>query len=538
MNLWIIFNSLGAVALFLFGMKIMSEGIQRAAGDKLRRFINSMTLNKGRAFLAGILLTAVIQSSSAVSVLTISFVNAGLLKLLSAFSIIAGANIGTTIKLWIFSLGFEIHIADISLSVLALALPFYFLNKTHLKHWATFAIGFALIFMGLDFLQQTLEPLASNKNWFSTLIHSSEHNSLLYVLIGLVLTMIIQSSSASTTLMMVLYSVGFPLESCAMMIIGANIGTTFTAHIAATVGNTYSKRTAAFHTFFNLIGAILFFFTGGMLIRFLNELISDNFLILAAFHTIFNVVTALILFPFLEKITDWFYSFGKKENTTDSLQVMHSAFGVTPELYIYEATKMLGSFAGNIRQTINYLGRMITESDEEKMAELHERLLQLEKEGDHMELEIRTYLNEIFHMELTGESSRKIHYLINVSAELENIGDLAIKTSIIHLTRRQSNSYITPRLRTHLIEIHDVTSSATTHLIQNLNESSIDPALPTATRLEQQINERHDAAFEALLAVAEKNKIKPSSILYFRELIQNYELIGDHIYKAQKALIK
>ena len=541
MNLWVFFNSLGAIALFLYGMKIMSDGIQRASGTKLRRFLNSMTHTKLKAVLAGIGLTSVIQSSSAVSVLTLSFVNAGLIKLISAFGIIVGANIGTTLTLWIVSLGFEIKLASLSLPILAIAIPFYFLKNSNIKHWATFLIGFALIFIAISLLQNNLEHLAKENTlyqWFGDFDPNNFANGLLFVLIGLVLTIVVQSSSASTSIMVVLYTLGLPLEACAMMIIGANIGTTATAQIAATIGNIYSKYTAYFHIFFNLIGGIIFFFIASPVIHYLDTVFSDNYLILAAFHTIFNVVTAIILFPFLGKIAQFLYAKRQRKSSQGRLQMMHSAFSVTPELYIYEATSMLGNFAGNIKQSITYLGRMITESDDEKLEELHTRIIQLEKEGDEMEEQIRTYLNQIFKMDLTGENSQKIHHLINISNELEYIGDLSIKTSHTHLLRRKSNSFITPKLRTHLLEIQDVISASTTHLIQNLNETEIDPSLPKSTQFEKEVNRIHDEAFEALMNVIHKNKIKPESAMYYRELIQNYELIGDHIYKANKSMVR
>ncbi|MDO5654944.1 MAG: Na/Pi symporter [Flavobacteriaceae bacterium] len=539
MDFWMILNSLGAIALFLFGMKIMSDGIQLAAGLRLRKFLNSMTNTKLRAVLAGLGLTAVIQSSSAVSVLTLSFVNAGLLRLISAFGIIIGANIGTTIKLWIIALGFEINFSNLSLAIIAIAVPLYFLQKLKMRHWATFLIGFALIFIGLDFLSQNLSILAKENfmyEIFKDKDHLSYFNGLLFLLSGLIITVLVQSSSASTSIFLVLYSLGFPLEACAMMIIGANIGTTVTAQIAAYVGNTYAKFTAHFHTLFNIFGAVVFFFISGPLILWLDNIFGDKYLIIAAFHSIFNVVTAILIFPFLEKIVSWFRK--KNVKNIQSLQMMHSAISITPEIYIYEANNLLGTFAGNIKQSVNYLGRMITESDPEKLLELHERIIQLEKEGDAMEGQIKQYLNQLYEMDLSGKNSQKIHYLISVSTELENIGDLAIKSSHTHLLRRQSNSFITPKLRTLLIQIQDVVSSATTHLIQNLNETENDPKLTIPKKFESEINQLHHLAFDALMAVTEKHKIKPISAMYYRELIQNYEIIGDHIFKANKALIK
>lgn len=540
MNIWNILNSLGCVALFLYGMKIMSDGIQHASGSGLRKFLSSITDSNLKTLLAGVGLTSVIQSSSAVSVLTLSFVNAGLINLMRAFALIIGANIGTTFTLWIVSLGFEIKISTLSLSLLALVIPFFFFGKSKTKKWASFFIGFALIFISLSLLRQNLEPLAKESfliETFGNFNPRSTLNAILFVLIGLVLTIIVQSSSASTSFMVVLFTLGLPLEACAMMIIGANIGTTTTAQIAATIGNKNAKYTAYFHAFFNVFGGFLFFFLAFFTMDLVGIVFEDHFYMLAAFHTIFNIVTAIVLFPFLPKIVEFTNKRKLKTLSEENLQMMHSPFNVSPELYIYEAKNMLSSFASNISQTVNSLGRMITESDDNKFNELHQRVLKLEDEGDVMEEKIRTYLNKLYKMDISGENSKTINHLINVSKELENIGDLAIKTSYTHLERRETNSFITPSLRTYLLEIQDALSSATTNFVQNLNEIHINPELPTSKKLEKRINEIHEEAFDTLLKTLEKDKIKPKSAMYYRELIQNYELIGDHIYKANKSLV-
>ncbi|MGI9526910.1 MAG: Na/Pi cotransporter family protein [Weeksellaceae bacterium] len=541
MNIWIIINSLGAVALFLFGMKMMSDNIQQTSGVRLRKFLNAMTQSKPWALLAGIGLTSVIQSSSAVSVLSISFVNAGLLNLLRAFAIIIGTNIGTTFTLWIVSLGFEVNISSISLLVLALAIPFYFFAKPKFKKWASVMIGFSLMFISLNLLQGYLTPLVK-ETYIYNLIRESDPstslNKLILIFTGLALTLIVQSSSASTSIVVVLYSLGLPLEACAMMIIGANIGTTLTAQIAAIVAGSYARYVAYFHTAFNILGAIVFYFLAFPVIQFIHQHVQDDYIILALFHTIFNIGTAILVYPFLNKIVNLIYKHTLDKENAESLQMMRSPFNVTPEIYLYEATNMLSTFAGNIKQTVSFLGRMITESDEEKFEELHQRIIQLEQEGDKLEEQIITYLDQVAIINLSGENSKKINHLINVSKELENIGDLAIKTSYTHKDRRKSSSFITPKLRTLLLELQDVLSAATTQFIQNLNEIQIDPNLPLSKKQENRINELHQEAFNAMLVALEKNKIKPLSAMHYRELIQNYELIGDHLYKANKSLIR
>lgn len=541
MNIWIILNSIGAIALFLLGMKMMSDNIQQASGVRLRRFLNSMTQSKFKALLAGLGLTSIIQSSSAVSVLSISFVNAGLLNLTRAFAIIIGANIGTTLTLWIVSLGFEIKLSSLSLVILALAIPFYFLGNVKFKKWASVSIGFALMFISLSLLREYLTPLAENQyvyDLFLKLDPNVGFNQILLIIAGLVLTMIVQSSSASTSIMVVLYTLGLPIEACAMMVIGANIGTTSTAQIAAIIAHKHARYVAYFHTFFNIVGGIIFYFISFPIIGFLHQNITDDFLILALFHTIFNVVTAIVVYPFLDKISSFIYKNKLDTSQGESLQMMHSPFNVTPEIYIYEATNMLSSFAGNIKQTISFLGRMITESDEDKFLQLHQRIVFLEKEGDKLDDEILSFLDKVFLMDISGANFQRINHLINVSKELENIGDLAIKTSYTHINRRKSSSFITPKLRTLLLEIQDALSAATTQFIQNLNEVQLDPSLPQSKKQERRINELYQEAFDALMVAVDKNKIKPLSAMHYRELIQNYELIGDHIYKANKSLIR
>ncbi len=544
MNIWIILNSFGAIALFIFGMKLMSDGVQRASGRRLRRALNSMTRDRYRAFLSGLFLTSIIQSSSAVSLLTISFVNAGLLKLLRAFAIIIGANIGTTVTLWLVGIGLEISLYKICLPIVAIALPFYFSKNSKSRGWATFAIGFALIFVGLGLLQQNLANETSDPNFIhflNGLQGSGYLDYLLFLGVGLIVTLIVQSSSASTAIIISLLSLNFPLELCAAMVIGANIGTTFTAQLAASIGNYYAKQVANFHTFFNLIGALLFFFIIPQVIELLQNLfpINEEYYVLAAFHTLFNVVTALVLFPLLTPITKSVLArVPNPKNQKEKLQMMNSLFSASPEMFVFEANKRLISFAGNTKQTIATLGRLITESDKEKFNELHKRILSLEDEGDTIEKDISQYLNSIYANDLMGDTSKRIHHLLNVAQQLENIGDLAIKTSYTHKYRRESNSFITPKLRTFLIEIQDTISVATTHLIQNLNEIDVDPELKLARKYENEINVLYDDALAALINTTNKGKISAISSIYYKELIQNYEIIGDHIFKANLALVK
>lgn len=543
MSVWEILNGLGGVALFMFGMKIMSEGVVRAAGKRLRYFLNRMTRDNFRALWAGVAFTSLVQSSSAVSVLTLSFVNAGFFKLKRAFALIVGANIGTTITLWIVSFGYEVNFSKLAPVVLAIATPFFLSQRNNWRGWATFAIGFALIFFGINILRENLGVLVNNINFFQFLKEyeaSSFFQSISLIIIGLSVTILVQSSSASTSMVAVVHELGLPLEMCAFLIVGANIGTTSTALLAATVGNNFTKITAYFHLAFNLIGA-LFFLVMMQPALYLLELIfesKDGFFILAGFHTIFNIVTAILVFPLINQAVRLFISKSVLQKIVSKKNNLHSSLMLTSEMFIYEASQKMISFAGNIKQTTSLLGRLITESDGAKFKEIHHRIIALEKEGDKLERDIRHYFDDVYEQELTGANSKRIHHLLNVAKELENIGDLAIKMSYTHLERRETNSYITPKLRTYLLEMHDATSSATTRLIQNLNETSGVQNIERSRQLEKRINKLHSEAFSALINSVQKEKIKPVSALFYRELIQNYEIIGDHIFKANMILMR
>ncbi|MGV4460896.1 Na/Pi cotransporter family protein [Ornithobacterium rhinotracheale] len=551
-TLWFkIFNSIGAVALFIFGMKIMSDGAQRIAGKKLRNFINAITHKKFTAILAGIGITTAIQSSSALSVLAVSFTNAGLLSLYKAFSIIVGANIGTTLKLWVISLGYEIDFSSLCLPIIALALPFYLSKKVTQQNWAIFCMGFALMFIGLSFLTHNLNFL-TQEEFLSQFLF--QHHSITlgrqfsFLLLGLILTVLIQSSSASTSIVLVLLNLGLPLELCAMMIIGANIGTSTTALIAATVANIRARCVAYFHFGFNVLGGCLFFFISPFIIHILvqHSFFSNHFIFLAIFHTLFNVVTALVIFPFIEPIASYAEEYSQKRNsknekynyTHKELNFVNSPFTLTSEMYIYEANKKLLRFVGNIKQSITLVGRLITESDDEKFLELHHRIVLLEKEGDRLEKDILGYLNKIYGMDLPINQAKKIYHLIEVSKELESIGDLIIRMSFTHKKRRKTNSFITPKLRTNLLQLQDLVSLATTHLIQNINENNISPNLEKSLELERHTDERYRESYKLLIKSIEQNKIKPLSALLYRDLTQNYEIISDHIFKANKALTR
>src|SRR5690606_3373603 len=378
--------------------------------------------------------------------------------------------------------------------MIAVAVTFLFFSGQKTANWAHFFMGFALIFLGFYFLNEVLPDFSTNE-YFHGLIEkytqkTSILNSLMFVLIGILVTFLFHSSSVFMLFGAVLVAKGMPIEQAVMMIIGANIGTTSTALIASTLGNRASKIVAWFHFFFNLAGAVLFFFLVPSIIRLFQNYISTNSeMILVSFHTLFNVVSAILILPFLNGIADWTErKFLSNSDEKSSLKLIGRPFGPSAKMYVYEANREIVKFAGITRQIVNNLDRMISESDDEKFKELRKRIYALEKESDDLEKDILNYLNSIYHYEMSGEVAYNIHRLIEICHHLENIGDLALKIALVHKERRRNNSFITPRLRELLQDLQDSVSTATTHLIQNLNETDKNVRLAEARQIEKSID--------------------------------------------------
>lgn len=538
-------NIIGAVSLFIYGMKVMSDGVQRASGTQLQNFLNKMTRNSTSGFLAGTAFTGALQSSSVVSLLTLSFVNAGLLNLRQAFSIILGANVGTIFKLWvIIVLGTSWHIESLALPIIGIALPLFFFRGQKSREFAQLAIGFALILIGFYFLKAFIPEFSGNQYFIDFVERNSGttnwSNLLLFVLMGTAVTFMMHSSSAFVLFTVVLVTKGLPLELASSMVIGANVGTTFTALIASTIGNKESKIVAWFHVGFNVVGGILFLILNEWILNLIQNYIStEKQIIILTYHTLLNLIPALLFLPFIRSIVELIsYKYFKKGQNKHALKLIDRPFGPTAKMYVYEANREVVKFAGITRQIVSTLGRMITESDEEKLEELKVRIFNLEKDSDHLERQILNYLNAIYSFEMTGEVALNIHRLIDICHHLESVGDIALKIASVHKKRRKNQSYITPKLRGMLVELHELLAQATTTLVQNLNEPYGKVNLSEAKSLEKSIDKVFKHAEETLIKSIENDKLSIKSALYYKELIQDYEMIGDHLYQANKALGK
>ncbi len=439
MNWSLLIQVLGGLAIFIYGMKLLSESLQRVAGDRLRSFLSSMTRNRVSAVFSGIFITSTIQSSSATTVLVVGFVNAGLMQLTEAVGVIMGANIGTTITAWIVSvIGFKFNISSFALPAIAAGMVLHFSSKESRSGWGSFLIGFGFLFLGLDYLKSSVPDSAKNPETFQFLQQYTNmgfNTILLFVLIGALLTIIIQSSSASTTITITLAFSGFiPIDAAYGMILGENIGTTITANLAAIAGNRNAKKAALAHTVFNIFGviwALLFFrvFTG-----LIDDLIPGDPLTdkestrfhISLFHTMFNVMNTLILIWFVNSLTKFVSKIvdalanktGRKDK--NSIRLLQSGAVKTTELAMVELSEYTKKI---IRETYDFF--RLTEQlilDPYNAGRVIQ-VLKKEEELDVTRSEVMEYLNQIQETGITGSYGKDVLGIMERVKAVEEMGD-------------------------------------------------------------------------------------------------------------------
>lgn len=435
---------LGSLAVFLFGMKLMSESLQKVAGNKLRAILASMTANRMRGVLTGILITTLIQSSSATIVMIVSFVNAGLLSLLESISVVMGANIGTTVTAWIISLfGFKFNITQIALPMVGLALPVLFSRVRSRKSWGELVMGFGLLFIGLEFLKTSVPDVSSNPEvlgWLSQYAHMGYLGYILFMLIGTLLTILIQSSSATMALTLVMCNNGWiNFDMAAAMVLGENLGTTITANVAALVANTNARRAARAHLFFNLAGVvwmlIIFpFFLKG--VAFLTEDLgggnpfeSSNAIpvALALFHTLFNVLNMLLLIGFTKTLARIVTRLvpERKAEAESAFTLQHIKIGLlsTPEASLYLAREEISLFGQRVSKMFKDVQELMTEIPDKRFELRFQRLESEEKICDGIEIEIANYLTKVGETRLSVRNSRVLSSMFKLIDNIESIGD-------------------------------------------------------------------------------------------------------------------
>ncbi len=563
-----IFTLLGALGMFLYGMNLMSSGLQKAAGDKLRGFLSAMTSNPFKGVLTGLGITSIIQSSSATTVMVVSFVNAGLLTLTQAIGVIMGANIGTTVTAWMVAfLGFK---ADISILAIPLMLfGFLFSNSKKNKHQniGELIVGFSLLFLGLSFMKESVPDLRETpqvlefvRNWSSYGFGSV----LLFLAFGTILTLVLQSSSATMAITLIMLSMGWiPFHMACAMVLGENIGTTITANIAAAVGNTQAKRAAMSHTIFNVFGviwALILFKPFTALVGKVIELFglpnpaAEGFAVLegdmgsstaalyglSMLHTMFNTINTLLLvwfIKYIEKAVVWIIKPKNQEAEPFRLKYISAGPLATPELAAAQAFDEIVHFAEISRNGLGYAKQAIA-ADAKHFDELREKLVKYEEISDRIEYEIAAFLNGVSAGDISEATSVKIKAMYKIIGELESLGDSGEAISRM-LSRRNEHkkSFDTATIEKINLMIAKV-DSAYEVMIANLiaaHEGTLS-SIANAYDAEEQINALRNELREAEIEALEDNDKNYQTSVYYIDIINELEHMGDFMINISQSL--
>lgn len=564
-NLLDLLTLIGALGLFIYGMKVMSDAIQKVAGTKLREILGAMTSNKYFGVFTGMLITVLVQSSSATTVMVVSFVNAGLITLVESIGVIMGANIGTTVTGWLISeLGLgKFSISALCLPIVAVAFPMMFAKKELTKQWGEVLLGFAILFLGLSFMKDSVAGLQENTDALSWVQNISYYDkgyfgkfgiSLLFVLIGTLLTIVVQSSSAAMALTLVMCNEGWiPFPLAAAIILGENIGTTITANLAALIANVHAKRAARAHLIFNVFGVIWMLLVFPFFLQFIGYLVGSLWDInpfqdvkaipksLAMYHTVFNIMNVLVMLPFvglIAKIVIKMVSSKGQEDEVFSLDYIGSGLMATPELSILEAKKELVKFAEVIRRAFNYVPKLVTEMDEKKLRKYNEQIAKYEDISDRMEIEIADYLARTASQELSSSASHRVRAMLNASSYLERIGDIYLELSKNLANRKLKKAYFTPEMRVEVLSVTQLIKSALDQMVSNLNASENSVDFKSAEKIEEDINKLYNQLRKDYVKNVEKGKFRIESGVYYIDMISELERIGDHIASVTEGLKK
>ena len=572
-----ILTLLGALGMFLYGMNLMSSGLQKAAGDRLRGFLSSMTSNPFKGVLTGLGVTTVIQSSSATTVMVVSFVNAGLLTLAQAISVIMGANIGTTVTAWLVSwLGFKADISIFAVPLMAVGFILSCSKKSSRRNISELIVGFSLLFLGLSLmknsvpdLRETPEVLAFIQSWQGPGIG----NVLLFLVVGTVLTLVLQSSSATMALTIMMLNFGWiNFDMACAMVLGENIGTTITANIAASVGNASAKRAALAHTVFNVFGviwAIIFFglflkLVGGITagIFGLPNPAAEGFKVVAGvdgaqsesqtaalyglsmLHTLFNTINTLILIwfiPFIEKLVCKIIK-NKKNEEKEVFRLKYIEAGplATPELALEQASKEIIHFAQISRNGLGYVRSAVNETDNDKFEELRAKLVKYEEISDKIEYEIATFLNDVSAQEISQNTSRQIKAMYKIIGELESLGDSGESISRILSRRNIHKKEFDADTIKKLNKLIDAVDNAYVAMIDNLTKADEGylKEVSNAYAAEERINNlRNDLRDEEIESIEHERKNYQTSV-YYLDIVNELEKMGDFMINISQDLEK
>ena len=564
-----IFTLIGALGMFLYGMNFMSAGLQKASGDKLRGILTSMTSNPFKRVLTGLGITALVQSSSATTVLVVSFVNAVLLTLVQAVGIIMGANIGTTLTAWVTAVGFSVDISAFSVPLMILGFLLTSSKKQNHKNIGEFIVGFALMFLGLSFMKSSAGAILSNKDammaFFSHFTEFGFWSDIIFLLAGTILTIVLQASSATMAITMLLTTSGLiDFELACAMVLGENIGTTITANMAASVGNTAAKRAALAHTLFNVFGVIWMLIVFKPFLRlvgivmdavgFYNPLTIDlttpeagpTLLYgISMLHTLFNITNTMILIWFsstIVKIVEKLIKTPKNsEDEAFRLKYIDAGRIAAPEFASEQATKEIIHFAQICRNGLGYAREAINETDPDKFEELRKKLVKYEEISDRIEYEIATFLNAISAQEVSMATSYQIKSMYKIIGELESLGDSGESISRILSRKNIHKKEFDAESIKHLNGMVDLVDEAYAVMIENLNayySGNLDE-IRNAYDAEDRINVmRNNLREQAIEEVEGGDSTSYLTSVYYLDIVSELEKMGDFMINVSQDLYK
>ena len=567
-----IFTLLGALGMFLYGMNLMSSGLQKAAGEKMRMLLSAMTSNPLKRVLTGLGITSVIQSSSATTVMVVSFVNAGLLTLVQAIGVIMGANIGTTVTAWLVSwLGFKADISILAVPLMLFGFLFSNSKKDQRRNIGELIVGFSLLFLGLSFMKESVPDLNETPEVLEFVKVWSGYgfgSVLIFLAFGTVLTLVLQSSSATMAITLIMLSMGWiPFNMACAMVLGENIGTTITANIAASVANTSAKRAALSHTVFNVFGviwALILFQPFLALVGKIIELFGlpnpadPNFMVqnanseqgtaalygLSMLHTLFNTINTFILIWFTGYIEKMVVAIIKTPANAESevfrLKYIEAGPMSTPELSTEQAFSETIHFAQVSRNGLQYVRQAINEADTEKFEELRQKLVKYEEISDRIEYEIATFLNAVSAEEVSEHTSKEIKAMYKIIGELESLGDSGESISRI-LTRKNAHSKSFDETTiANLNAMVDMVDGAYDVMITNLTASFEGKlgGIANAYEAEDRINDLRNTLRDAAIEEIEDNRKNYQTSVYYMDVVSELEKMGDFMINVSQALDK
>lgn len=560
MSIWIFFRLIGALALLMFGMKTMSDSLQKMAGPQLRHVLGTMTTNRLTGILSGTLITAAVQSSTATTVMTVSFVNAGLLTLAQAISVIMGANIGTTLTAWIMSAGFSFNITDFVWPAFFFAIILIYSKKR--KIVGDFIFGISFMFLGLGTLRQTGidMDLAHNQpvlDFFASFDPHSFTTTITFLLIGSVLTMCVQSSAAVMAITMILCSTGvLPIYQGIALVMGENIGTTVTSNVAALTANTQARRAAMGHMVFNVFGVLWILCVFRPFIHLVcgwvgfDDVMEKNdphfvanaaklSFVLAAFHTTFNLSNTFILVWFIPQIEKLVCKIIRPKKNTDEddfrLRFIQSGIMKTPEISVLEAQKEIHCFAERIQRMFGMVKTLLGETNEDKFVKLYSRIEKYEGISDNMEIEIAKYLDQVSDSHLSDETKAKIRAMLREISEIESIGDSCFNIARTLNRRIRGKEDFIPSQYEHMHQMMELTDNALTQMNITLVGHKGDNDANLSFNIENEINNYRNQLKSQNINDVNNHLYTYAIGTMYMDIIQECEKLGDYVVNVVEA---